>query len=149
MAINLPDSEILFRTWALDQSGITSLVGTRIATRLPSNAVLPFAVVRLMGASAENVNGPPIFLASFSVGCYGGKYGSNDNKATPDFAAAYNLANAFASAAYDFENKKYSISGTDGVIYGFNPIDGPYRLDSTDNELARYNVNIGMYYGEA
>ena len=51
MAINLPDSEILFRTWATSQSVITDIVSTRIATRLPSNATLPFAVVDLLIAS--------------------------------------------------------------------------------------------------
>ena len=53
MAINLPDSEILFRTWATSQSVITDIVSTRIATRLPSNATLPFAVVDLLDSSPE------------------------------------------------------------------------------------------------
>lgn len=149
MAINLPDSEILFRTWALDQSVITDIVGTRVATRLPSNAVLPFAVINLTSASAENIDSAPMWVATIDVDCYGGKYGTNNNKPTPDFAAAFSLANAFARAAFDFRPRKYSISGTDGIIYGFNPIDGPFRLDETDTELARYNVSIGMYYGEA
>ena len=60
MAINLPDSEVLFRTWALDQTLISDIVGTGIATRLPSNATLPFAVILLNSATAENVNGAPI-----------------------------------------------------------------------------------------
>ena len=47
MSINLPDSEVLFRTWALDQTLISDIVGTGIATRLPSNATLPFAVILL------------------------------------------------------------------------------------------------------
>ena len=149
MAINLPDSEILLRTWALDQSTITDLVDTRIATRLPSNAELPFVVLRLMSSNAENIDGAPVWSAFFDINCYAGKYGSNDNKPTPDFAAAFNLANAFVRCAFDFSPKKYSITGTDGIIYGFNPIDGPYRLESTDSDLARYNVSIGMYYGEA
>ncbi len=34
MAQNLPDAEILFRTWAASHSSITDLVSTRIATRL-------------------------------------------------------------------------------------------------------------------
>ena len=51
--------------------------------------------------------------------------------------------------AFDFAPKKYSITGTDGVIYGFDPIEGPYRLDDTESDLARYNVTIGMIYGAA
>jgi len=149
MAIVLPDSEILFRTWALEQSIITDQVSTRIATRLPSNATLPFAVINLMSSSAENIDSAPLWISMIEVSCYGGKYGSNNNKPNPDFASAFNLANAFVRSAFDFKQKKYEITGTDGIIYGFNPIEGPARLDTTDNELARYNVNIGMYYGEA
>lgn len=149
MAINLPDSEILFRTWALDQTIIVDEIGTRIATRLPSNATLPFAVIKLIGSGPENVDSSPLWVANIQVNCYGGKYGSTNSKPTPDFASAFNLANAFVRSAFDFKQKKYEISGTDGIVYGFNPIEGPTRLDTTDNELARYNVNIGMYYGEA
>lgn len=149
MAINLPDSEILFRAWALDQTIITDEIGTRIATRLPSNAVLPFAVFSLLGSGPENIDSSPLWIANIQINCYGGKYGANNSKATPDFASAFSLANAFVRSAFDFKQKKYEITGTDGIIYGFNPIEGPARLDSTDNELARYNVNIGMYYGEA
>jgi hypothetical protein len=149
MSINLPDSEVLFRTWALDQTLISDIVGTGIATRLPSNATLPFAVILLNSATAENVNGAPIWLASVDVDCYAGKYGSDNNKGTPDFAKAFELANAFVRCAFDFPGKKYSITGQDGRVHGFNPIQGPYRIDNTENDLARYTVNVGMYYGEA
>ena len=44
MAQNLPDAEILFRTWAASQTSITDLVSTRIATRLPNSGTLPFLV---------------------------------------------------------------------------------------------------------
>ena len=149
MAINLPDSEILFIEWAMDQSVITDLLGTRMATRLPSNATLPFAVFTLKSATAENVDSAPRWLASFDVDCYAGKYGSDGNKSVPDFGTAYSVANAFVRAAFDFTSKKYTITGTDGIIHGYNPIEGPFRVDDTDNELARYTISVGMYYGEA
>lgn len=149
MAIAKPDSEILFRTWAQDQSLITDIVSTRVATRLPSNATLPFAVFNIMAEVPENLNGAPIFVASFSVDCFAGKYGSDGNKGSADFAKAYELGNSIVRCAFDFAPKKYSISGTDGVIYGFDPIEGPYRLDDTESDLARYNVTIGMIYGAA
>ena len=44
MAQQLPDAEILFRTWALSQTPITDLVDTRIATRLPTSGTMPFLV---------------------------------------------------------------------------------------------------------
>jgi hypothetical protein len=37
-----PDAEIIFREWAVNSSIITDVCGTRIATRLPRNAELPF-----------------------------------------------------------------------------------------------------------
>ena len=143
MAINLPDSEILFRTWATSQSVITDIVSTRIATRLPSNATLPFAVVDLVDSGPENLDSAGIWVAFFNINCFAGKYGSDGNKATPDFA------NAFVRCAFDQTPKKYTITGTDGIIYGFNPVSGPSRMEDTDRNLARYTVNVGMYYGEA
>ena len=149
MAINLPDSEILFRAWALDQTEITDIFGTRIATNLPSNATLPFAVVNLQATTTENIDGAPIFGATFMIDVYGGKYGSDGTKVTPDYAGAFNGAASFVKSAFDFNGKKYSITGTDGIIYGFNPIEGPFRLEDTDTNLARYNVSVSMFYGEA
>lgn len=149
MAINLPDSEILFRTWAQDQTIITDIFSTRIATNLPSNATLPFAVINLQSTGTENINGAPIFGSTFMIDVYGGKYGSDGTKVTPDYAGAYNGAASFVRAAFDFTQKKYSLTGTDGVIYGFNPIEGPFRLEDTETNLARYNVSVSMFYGEA
>ena len=37
-----PDAEIVARKWALEQSIITDICSTNIATRLPRNASLPF-----------------------------------------------------------------------------------------------------------
>ena len=45
MAINLPDSEILFRAWALDQTEITDIFGTRIATNLSLSDSLIFVTI--------------------------------------------------------------------------------------------------------
>lgn len=42
MAQSLPDAEIIARSWALSKSSITSLVGTKVATRLPQDAEMPF-----------------------------------------------------------------------------------------------------------
>ena len=37
-----PDAEVTFRAWAINRTPITNICGTRIATRLPRNATLPF-----------------------------------------------------------------------------------------------------------
>ena len=39
-----PDAEVTFRAWAINRTPITNICGTRIATRLPRNATLPFLV---------------------------------------------------------------------------------------------------------
>ena len=40
-----PDAEIIARAWALSQTPITDLVDTRISTRLPRDAGMPFLVL--------------------------------------------------------------------------------------------------------
>ena len=37
-----PDGEIIFREWAVNNTAITNVCSTRVATRLPRNATLPF-----------------------------------------------------------------------------------------------------------
>ena len=37
-----PDAEIIFREWAINTTNITAVCSTRVATRLPRNATLPF-----------------------------------------------------------------------------------------------------------
>ena len=37
-----PDAEVVFRAWALGRTPITNICSTRVATRLPRNATLPF-----------------------------------------------------------------------------------------------------------
>ena len=45
-----PDPEIVARAWALSKTSITDVVGTRIATRLPQGATMPFVVVENGGS---------------------------------------------------------------------------------------------------
>ena len=44
-----PDAEVRFRAWAINRTPITNICGTRISTRLPRNATLPFLVFFDMG----------------------------------------------------------------------------------------------------
>jgi len=37
-----PDAEIIFREWAINTTDITNVCSSRVATRLPRNAELPF-----------------------------------------------------------------------------------------------------------
>ena len=49
-----PDAEIVARKWALEQSIITDICSTNIATRLPRNASLPFLVMFRAGGALIN-----------------------------------------------------------------------------------------------
>ena len=51
MAQNLPDGEILARTWALSKTSITDLVNQKVSTRLPVGAEMPFVVIQMLGGS--------------------------------------------------------------------------------------------------
>ena len=53
MVTALPDSEILVRQWCLSKTSITDLLGTRVATNLPTEPTLPFLVITLLGGSVD------------------------------------------------------------------------------------------------
>ena len=53
MAQSLPDAEIMARSWALSKTSITNLVGTKVATRLPQDAEMPFLVITRLGGTPQ------------------------------------------------------------------------------------------------
>lgn len=147
MVQQLPDAEVLFRTWALAQSEISSLVGTRIATRLPNGATLPFLTVTQLGGS-PSADEALIYEANLFIDCYGGKYGSTGSKGQPDYAQAYDLAAKTIANTFDAKPKKYTSTGGEvGTIYGFNNQGGPTRIEEPELGLARYNIEVVMIYG--
>jgi len=148
MVQQLPDAEILFRTWALAQSEISSLVGTRVATRLPNGATLPFLVITQLGGSPSS-DEALIYEANLFIDCYGGKYGSTGTKGQPDFAQAYDLAAKTIANTFDFTTpKKYTSTGGEvGIIHGFYGQAGPTRVEEPELGLARYNIEVVMIYG--
>ncbi len=148
MVQQLPDAEVLFRTWALAQSEISSLVGTRIATRLPNGGTLPFLVVAQLGG-APSADEALIYEANLFIDAYGGKYGSTGTKGQPDYASAYDLAAKTIANTFDFTTpRKYTSSGGEvGTIHGFFSQSGPTRIEEPELGLARYNIEVVMIYG--
>jgi len=149
MVQQLPDAEILFRTWALSQTPITDLVSTRIATRLPTSGTMPFLVYTMLGGAP--IGGESlIYEATMFIDAYAGKYASSGTKGQPDFAGAFNLANTTVEQSFDYSPTKLTSSGGEiGVIHGFYNQSGPSRVEEPDLGLARYNIEVVMVYGAA
>lgn len=147
MAQNLPDGEILARTWALSKSSITDIVGQRVATRLPVGAEMPFVVVTMLGGSplgGESL----IYEAQLVVDFYAGKYADNNTKGQPDYATAFNLGNTVVREAFDHAPTKLTSSGgVVGMVHGFDAISGIGRVDEPELGLARYTCDMVMIYG--
>jgi len=147
MAQNLPDGEILFRSFLVDKTSITDIVSTRVATRLPQNATLPFLVITQFGGQ-PSADEALIYEATFMVDSYAGKYGSGGSKGQPDYAGSYNLAKNIVSETFDAKPAKYTSDGGEtGIIYGFYSQTGPSRVDEPELGLARYNIEVVMVYG--
>ena len=90
MVQNLPDGEILARTWALSKTSITDLVQQKIATRLPTGSDMPFIVIQMLGGSplgGESL----IYQAQLVVDFYAGKYATNSTKGQPDYSSAFSV----------------------------------------------------------
>jgi len=147
MAQNLPDGEILARTWALSKSSITDVIGERVATRLPSGATMPFVVIQMLGGGplgGESL----IYEAQLVVDFYAGKYATNSTKGHPDYAAAFQIGNIFVREAFDHAPTKLTSTGGEvGMVHGFDSISGLGRVDETELGLARYTCDMVMIYG--
>ena len=147
MAQNLPDGEILARTWALSKSSITSLVSERVATNLPSAATMPFIVIQMLGGGP--IGGESlIYEAQLVVDFYAGKYATNSTKGQPDYAGAFEVGNTFIREAFDHAPTKLTSNGGEvGMVHGFDNIAGLGRVDEPELGLARYTCDMVMIYG--
>lgn len=133
----LPDAEITARNWALAQPTIAAIVGTNIATRLPSSPSFPFLTVFRLGGTL-NDSGASIDEPFLQWDAYAAK-GEN----APDYGTAYSLALAVAEAAQNFAGTVVN-PGDDAHIYVFELLDGPRRLEEPDTGWGRYTVDMTM-----
>jgi len=141
MAQSLPDAEIIARSWALSKTSITNLVGTKVATRLPQDAEMPFLVITRLGGTPQ-AGEALIDEALLQLDCYAGKYATSDTKGQPDFANAV-YTEAFDQYPEIFE----SAGGVTAKVSGFTVANGPQRIDEPELGLARYTIDIVMIYG--
>lgn len=83
----LPDIPKLTREWLLTQTELTSLVGTRVSTRSPSNVVYPYVTLqRIGGIPAERHR---LDSARLQIDCWGNTEGSASRVARVCRAALY------------------------------------------------------------
>jgi hypothetical protein len=148
-----PDAEIIMRKWMLGQSAITDLVGTRIATRLPRDADLPFVTLFRAGGSLLNpFSEAHIQSALIPIDCYAGKWGGSSDTSTPDYGNAYTVANTIVQAAFNYSNG-YIVSDDDvplkAKIYGFQIVQLPSRIEEVATGLGRYSITLSMMYRAA
>ena len=143
-----PDGEIIFREWAVNNTAITNVCSTRVATRLPRNATLPFLTFFVSGGSMVSPSGDAAIGAiTVQVNAFAGRWGSGTST-QPDYATADQLANAVAESA--FKTAKTIVhttsTSTKAVIYGFDIPEMPARVEETDTGLGHYELSLVMYY---
>tara|TARA_B100000287_G_C20509776_1_gene732555 strand:+ start:393 stop:887 length:495 start_codon:yes stop_codon:yes gene_type:complete len=143
-----PDGEIIFREWAVNNTAITDICSTRVATRLPRNATLPFLTFFVAGGDMVSPQGDAaIANVIIQVNAFAGRWGSGSSS-QPDYSTAYSLANAVAEAS--FKTAKTLVhtptSSTKAVIYGIDILELPSRVEETDTGLGHYQLSLSMYY---
>ena len=144
-----PDAEIIFREWAINTTNITAVCSTRVATRLPRNATLPFLTFFNNGGTLMN---PQIQAAvvgvSLQVDAYAGRWGGASGTSQPDYAKAYALANEVAESAFKTAQTRVrtATTNTKAIIYGFEIPDLPSRIEETETGLGHYTLSLIMYY---
>lgn len=144
-----PDAEIIFRDFLLDQTEVTNLIGTRIATNLPRDAEMPFLVfVRAGGVLTRPTSQAHVQSALLPCIAFAGQWGGDNTKSVPDYGTAMQLANAVIKVCFNTENVYVSTNTTEtkAKIYGFDIIQMPSRVDEVASGLGRYDFSIAMVY---
>lgn len=143
-----PDAEIIFRQWLLDQTAITDLVSTRIATRLPLEPTLPFVVITNRGSVLSNPQSQvAINETDLTVDCYAGRWGGDGTKPEPDYATASNVAQVISSEIFKAGSSMVTTSGgTKAKIYGFTIDSMPTRVEESEILVANFSLGLTMIY---
>ena len=143
------DAEIIFRAWLLSKSSITDLVGTRIATRLPRDAAMPFITYqRAGGILLRPTSQVHMQSAIIPVQCFAGQWGGDGTTSAPDYGKAMEVANAIVKEAFNMENE-YVTTGTTSTrakILGIDIPQLPARVNEAATGLGRYDIGLAMMY---
>tara|TARA_Y100001963_G_C6788267_1_gene454124 strand:+ start:4112 stop:4582 length:471 start_codon:yes stop_codon:yes gene_type:complete len=144
-----PDAEIIFRAWLLSKTSITNLVGTRVATRLPRDAEMPFVTYqRAGGILLRPTSQVHMQSAIIPVQCFAGQWGGDGTTSAPDYGKAMEVANAIVKECFNMENE-YVTTGTTTTrakIVGFDIPQLPARVNEVATGLGRYDIGLAMMY---
>ena len=144
-----PDAEIIFRQFLLGKSTVTDLVSTRIATRLPRDADMPFVTFQRAGGVMMRP-GSQVHLQSavIPVQCFAGQWGGDGTTAAPDYGKAMEVANAIVQVCFNMENEYVTTTETTtrAKIVGFDIPQLPTRVNENATGLGRYDIGLAMIY---
>jgi|TARA_B100001094_G_C18154323_1_gene785519 hypothetical protein len=144
-----PDAEIIFREWCINTTAITNLCSSRVATRLPRSAELPFLTIFNAGGTLMSpTSEAAVTGAAITVDAYAGRWGGGGTTSQPDYANAYALANAVAESAFKMKSTRVvtPTTNTAAVIYSMEVQGLPSRIEETDTGLGHYQLSLIMYY---
>ena len=144
-----PDAEIIFRQFLLNKSDVTDLVSTRIATRLPRDAEMPFVTFQRAGGVMMRP-GSQVHMQSavIPVQCFAGQWGGDGTTAVPDYGKAMEVANEIVKVCFNMENEYITTSDTNtrAKIVGFDIPQLPTRVNENATGLGRYDIGVAMIY---
>lgn len=144
-----PDAEIIFRKFLLGKTSITDLVSTRIATRLPRDAEMPFITFqRAGGVLLRPTSQVHMQSAIIPIQCFAGQWGGDGTTSAPDYGKAMEVANAIIGECFNMENEYITTdsSTTRAKIVGFDIPQMPTRVNENQTGLGRYDIGVAMMY---
>jgi hypothetical protein len=143
------DAEIIFRQFLLNKTDVTDLVDTRIATRLPRDAEMPFVTFqRAGGVLLRPTSQVHMQSAVIPVQCFAGQWGGDGTTSAPDYGKAMEVANAIVGVCFNMENEYITTSDTNtrAKIIGFDIPTLPSRVNENQTGLGRYDIGVAMMY---
>jgi len=133
----LPSPEKVIVQWAKNNSVISSIVGTRVATRLPAEPTFPFLVVQVIGGGISEAPQPAAHISEnlIQFDAFAGR--GNTRGFAPDYSTADNLILKVQEELQSIT--EIAVSGY-GVIIGTQLLSSG-RIEEGDTGYARYTLD--------
>lgn len=136
----IPDSEVVVIKWLLDNTAISAIAGSSVASQLPYDPPFPFAVVENVRTLILPGDHIPIGEAFMQIDCYSGKN---------DFRNASLLARTIWAEAEAIELagglQVTPTFGDPAWVYGASP-QNLRKVPEPETEWARFMVEASFTY---